>query len=387
MGYRQFFAWQSLGARLPLHAYLLPFGTIVLFLAAYCVQPLLVDVIKLNGGAHSSTFSILLPHYYSMIMVGTLPTQQKLTQCNWRKGMLVSSLDIVNQLLKKAGLLYAGAAVYIVIDSSSMVWTALWSRALLKRHLNLRQWIAILLISLGISLKACEQRFSFRDEEFVGVLLILLASVLMGLTFVLNEKFMRGQNCIEGPNLVCMMGVCCAIPVTLWSIVWTAPRFQELVLDPIVAKSGSLKTVAHCFFWLFVSGWMHSGTLWYLMTHFGAVSTGILKGLKVAIVFLASHYLFCDIQPNQCLNIWTGTAASLCVTGVVLYSFAPGGSSRKDEPPLRLNSTEAIEEDELERQEAYLAQASVLLPPTKEVVGDACQQGRWSPLSSQSSGR
>ncbi|PFH36771.1 putative transporter/permease protein [Besnoitia besnoiti] len=318
-------------------------ATVLLFLAAYCVQPLLVDIIKHNGGAHSSTFSILLPHYYSMIMVGTLPTKQKLSECDWRKGMLVSSLDIVNQLLKKAGLLYAGAAVYIVVDSSSMVWTAVWSVLLLRRKLELIQWIAISLITLGISLKACQLNFTFRDEEFFGVILILLASVLMGLTFVLNEKFMRGDKKIEGPNLVCMMGVCCAIPVTLWTIFWTLPRFTELVVEPILEKSGSYRTVGHCFFWLFVSGWMHSGTLWYLMTHFGAVSTGILKGLKVALVFLISHWLFCDIQPNQCLNVWTGTSALICVVGVVLYSFAPlalPAASKEPSGPLLASKAE-----------------------------------------------
>lgn len=38
-----------------------------------------------------------------------------------------------------------------------------------------------------------------------------------------------------------------------------------------------LQTVASCCLWLFLSGWVHAGTLWYLMSNFGAVSTGILK--------------------------------------------------------------------------------------------------------------
>eukprot|EP00920_Eleutheroschizon_duboscqi_P018414 GHVT01043884.1.p1 GENE.GHVT01043884.1~~GHVT01043884.1.p1 ORF type:complete len:464 (-),score=142.51 GHVT01043884.1:663-2054(-) len=164
-----------------------------IFLVAYCVQPLLVDVIKLHGGAHSSTFLFLLPHYFSMVMVGLMPTKQRLWECDWKKGLVVSALDIVNQLLKKAGLVYAGAAVYIVVDSSSVVWTAVWSRALLKRSLSNSQWLAILLISVGIGLKACSLTFSWHDREFLGVFLILCSSVLMGLTFVLNEKFMKGD--------------------------------------------------------------------------------------------------------------------------------------------------------------------------------------------------
>lgn len=301
---------------------LMQMALVVAFLAAYCVQPLLVDVIKFNGGANASTFSILIPHYYSMVMVGLLPTKRSLGECDWRKGLLVSSLDIINQLLKKAGLIYAGAAVYIVVDSSSLVWTAVWSNIILKRKLSRTQWLAILVITLGVSLKGCQLNITFKDEEFLGVFLILFSSVLMGLTFVLNEKFMRGSEPVEGPNLVCMMGICSSAIVTIWTVFWTLPHFDEVVMQPIIDKGGSLHTVASCSLWLFISGWIHSGTLWYLMSSFGAVSTGILKGLKVALVFVISHFLFCEIQPSQCLNMWTAASAFTCVVGVVLYSLA-----------------------------------------------------------------
>lgn len=42
-----------------------------------------------------------------------------------------------------AGLLYAGAAVYIVVDSSSLVWTAVWSRLILKKKYTNLQWLAV----------------------------------------------------------------------------------------------------------------------------------------------------------------------------------------------------------------------------------------------------
>ncbi|EPR57119.1 putative transporter/permease protein [Toxoplasma gondii TgCatPRC2] len=329
-------------------------GVVLLFLVAYSAQPLLVDVIKINGGAHPSTFSVLIPHYYSMVLVGTLPTKQKLSECDWRRGMILSTLDIINQLLKKAGLLYSGAAVYIVIDSSSIVWTAIWSMVLLRRKLKLFHWVGIGLITLGISLKACQLNFTFHDEEFLGVILTLVASILMGLTFVLNEKYMKGVKKIEGPNLVCMMGVCCAVPITLWTLFWTVPRFSELVIDPVREHNGSFKTVACCFFWLFASCWLHSGTLWFLMANYGAVSTGILKGVKVALVFLFSHVLFCDIQPHQCLNVWTGTSALICVTGVILYSFAKiqwsGKSEDKPTPDVASEASPTSIEDGEEKK-------------------------------------
>ena len=137
------------------------------------------------------------------------------------------------------GLIFSGAAVYIVVDSSSIVWTAIWSWILLRRRLVFMQWVAvsseqspspqhththerafslslslsvvcglvqIFFISAGVALKAATLHIALNDYEFIGVLLILSASILMGLTFVLNEKFMKDDNPIPGPNLVCMMG-------------------------------------------------------------------------------------------------------------------------------------------------------------------------------------
>ena len=100
-----------------------------------------------------------------------------------------------------------------------------------------------------------------------------------------------------------------------------------------------------CFAALLAASWIHAGTLWYLVKHMGAVSSGVLKvraqavthmcrfpsrpshtpmdgvcvrvclcvcavkGLKVACVFLLSHLFFCERDPHQCLNLWTGSSA------------------------------------------------------------------------------
>jgi len=318
-------------------------GIILFFLAAYCVQPLLVDIIKFNGGAHSSTFLFLIPHYYSMVLVGLIPSEKRLLECDWKKGAAVSVLDIVNQLLKKAGLVFAGAAVYIVIDSSSIVWTAIWSVLLLKHRLSFLQWLARFLISGGIALKACVLNFSFSDDEFIGVALILLASILMGLTFVLNEKFMNGGNAIPGPILVCMMGIFCSVVLSLWTTVWTIPQIDRLVIQQVKKSQGSYQVIFRCFVFLFISGWIHSGTLWYLIKNVGAVSSGVLKGLKVALVFVVSHFLFCELQPSQCLNVHSTCSAVVCVAGVMLYSYATS-KVRKDLKGQDLSQEVSIED-------------------------------------------
>eukprot|EP00922_Rhytidocystis_sp_ex-Travisia-forbesii_P020593 GHVS01030271.1.p1 GENE.GHVS01030271.1~~GHVS01030271.1.p1 ORF type:complete len:487 (+),score=91.96 GHVS01030271.1:89-1549(+) len=300
------------------------------FILAYCIQPILVDVIKFSGGAHSSTFLILLPHYYAMVLVGLLPKDRSLLDCgwtDWKKGLLLSSLDVINQLLKKAGLVFAGAGVYIIVESSSMVWTVLWSKLLLQKRLNFAQWLSILLVTAGIALRSCQLTFQIENEEFFGVVLILASSILMGLTFVLFEMFVNHPTeAVPGPTLVFMMGSTCAVLMTGWQVVWTVPRFDQLVLQTIHEKQGNPWYVLICYIFLFISGWIHSATLWYLLKVLGAVSSGVLKGLKVAGVFVLSHILFCEIQPSQCLNIWSGASATVCTVGVIVYSIITASS-------------------------------------------------------------
>eukprot|EP00916_Digyalum_oweni_P027129 GHVL01044528.1.p1 GENE.GHVL01044528.1~~GHVL01044528.1.p1 ORF type:complete len:383 (-),score=30.46 GHVL01044528.1:930-2078(-) len=297
----------------------LDIGLFILFLAAYLIQPLLVDMIKFNGGAQASTFLFLFPHYIAMVLVG-FNAPVSVWDCDWRKGLIVSCLDIVNQLLKKGGLIFAGSAVYIVMDSSSIVWTAFWSRLLLGRKLVPMQWFAIFLIALGCALRALETKLSLQSEEFLGLLMVLAAAILMGLTFVLTESFMKGEKAVPGPVLVCMMGTLCSVVLTVWTCIWTIPRLDGVVVQSIMDAGGNWHGLIACYFALTLFGYLHSSTLWYLVKQMGAVSSGVLKGLKVAGVFVLSHFLFCHLQESQCLRPVTAASALICVAGVIVYS-------------------------------------------------------------------
>eukprot|EP01068_Selenidium_serpulae_P004405 Selendium_serpulae@DN3550_c0_g1_i2.p1 len=304
-----------------------------LCLASYCAQPLLVDLIKYNGGAPASSFSILIPHYFAMTCIGLYPTETNRSDVNWRIGIALSCLDFVNQLLKKAGLLYAGAAAYIIVDSTTTLWTALWSSILDGKRLSSGQLLGLATISCGLALKAAVMEFSFNNDEFFGVALIMASSILMGLTFVLNELFMKGEKPICGPTLVYMMGTCGSIMVSVWTLFFTIPRFDQVFGQPIRAVDGSVPIILFSYLMLFVAGIMHSGTFWYILSVYGATSSGVLKGLKVAIVFILSHICFCHINSTQCLNRITLMSCLFCGAGVTIYSYAIPPKPAKGEAP------------------------------------------------------
>ncbi|CRG98201.1 drug metabolite transporter, putative [Plasmodium gallinaceum] len=292
--------------------------TFILFLISYCFQPLLIDIIKYNGCANSSTFIFLIPHYLSMIIVGLLPKKQKLIECQWMKIFFVSLLDIVNQVLKKIGLIYAGSSLYIIIDSCTLIFTAIWRKILLNKKINNFQLLGILLITFGIAIKSNNLKIEINKEEIIGIFLIFLSNIIMGLTFVLNEKYMKQM---EGQNIVCLMGLFSFCFIFIWTIIWTIPNFEHLILNNIKKKQGSIKTILLSFFFLFLFNFITSSTLWYIMKISGSLSIGILKGLKVAIIFLFSHIFFCKYDSKQCLNFHSSLSVFFCIIGVLIYSY------------------------------------------------------------------
>ncbi|SBT75504.1 drug/metabolite transporter, putative [Plasmodium ovale] len=292
--------------------------TFILFLFSYCFQPLLIDIIKYNGCGNSSTFIFLIPHYLSMIIVGLLPKKQKLNECKWMKILFVSIIDLINQVLKKVGLIYAGSALYIIIDSCTLIFTAMWRKILLNKKINNFQLLGILLITFGIAIKSNNLKMQINKEEILGVIFIIISNVLMGLTFVLNEKYM---NKMEGQNIVCLMGIFSSFVVLLWTIIWTLPNFDHLIMENIRKKQGNLNTIGLSFLGLFVFNFITSATLWYIMKISGSLTVGILKGLKVAIIFLFSHIFFCKYDAKQCLNFHSSLSVFFCILGVLIYSY------------------------------------------------------------------
>ncbi|CEM38521.1 unnamed protein product [Vitrella brassicaformis CCMP3155] len=301
---------------------------LVLFAVAYCSQPLLVDAVKYQGAASASTFLYLIPHYLSMSLVGFLPDDERHTEeetrknpwLAWKKAGIISAIDIAHQLTEKAGLVFAGSAVYIVVGSSTIVWTAIMVTIVNRRRLAPAQWFSIALICAGISVKAFSIDFDFHNDEFVGAVLTLGAAILQGLTFAVNERFLTGPGAVSGPKLVAMMGIINLALLVVWTAVWTVPQFDKLVLSNIRRHNGHTGAILMGFLGLFLCGFVHSATLWYLIKKIGAVSSGVMKGLKTASVFVLSHYFFCSIQSSQCLTPTKAISAAVCVLGVLLYS-------------------------------------------------------------------
>ncbi|CDJ39061.1 hypothetical protein, conserved [Eimeria tenella] len=298
-------------------------GALCVFLFGYCGQPILVDFCRYQGVASASTFLFLLPHFIGMLVAGSLPLSadskrpesraQLRNPRLWRRAFRLALIDLSHQLLEKAGLVLCGSGVYILLSSTSIVWTAVLSALILGRKFSPLKYFSLSLIVAGVSIKASNLSLTFSSQESLGMILSLLAAILQGLTFVLNERFMEDEDApITGLNLVFMMGYV-AVAVTAGAAVAAAAAIAYAVA---VAES-------YCGFCVRQQGhqhWAAVGVDLCVDAAPGAVTSGALKGCKAAAVVVLSHVLFCSVQESQCIGVRKGIAAAMCVAGVVLHS-------------------------------------------------------------------
>jgi drug/metabolite transporter (DMT)-like permease len=121
---------------------------------------------------------------------------------------MISVLDLANQSCAKNGLALTSASMYTVINSLSLAWVALFSKLFLKTKFHWGQLVGIGLLLSGIFIFS-RAKSSSADNNWVGIVLILIATVMDGLIFVFNEWFMNtGEESerIPGPLLAGMLG-------------------------------------------------------------------------------------------------------------------------------------------------------------------------------------
>jgi hypothetical protein len=109
----------------------------------------------------------------------------------------------------------------------------------------------------------------------------------------------------------------------LWQVFYTAPRWQELILRPMLANG---TTTVRAWTLLLAFGGanlFHSYAFYFTLAHYpgGSTSAGVLKGLQAALVFVAAHWFYCSTDsPGMCFSLPKLFSLVVVTSGVVLYS-------------------------------------------------------------------
>lgn len=113
-------------------------------------------------GAGGGGFSMItvLPSYIGMILPLLTPSNRKqFVHLNHPKSthkMIIAACvcDILGSMLTAIGLFYCGSGLYQVLYSSVIVFTAVISRIFLKTPLTKKQWLAVVMVNVGLAFSA-----------------------------------------------------------------------------------------------------------------------------------------------------------------------------------------------------------------------------------------
>jgi hypothetical protein len=151
-----------------------------------------------------------------------------------------------------------------------------------------------------------------------------LASLIHSVAYIIYEYlFNLSSSSVSSvtPLTMCgCMGVASGFCNMAWQIIYTLPRYNELVVQQIQLHQGSVSLIASAAFLLVIIGSVHALCFFYLINWIGSVSTAVSRCMQSVLVFVASHFAFCSVQRSQCFDFSKGLALALVVCGVIVYS-------------------------------------------------------------------
>jgi drug/metabolite transporter (DMT)-like permease len=251
----------------------------------------------------------------------TLPSRRAVL-----KACGIAVFDIISQALNYTGAGMAGATIFAVIYSSVTIWTALWSRLILKRSLSWTQWLAVCIVFGGLAITALESA-DMGPNVKRGAILVGFGSAMHGASYVLSEAIMSlGPDRLTVRQNAAIQSVLAAFLLGIWQLVYTLPRWDIVIGDP-VREAGTTLTVAVIIMASFaLANLIHSLSFYHTLRHYpgGSTSAGVMKGLQAVLVFGATHVLFCGRTGGEemCFSIPKLVSLVTVVGGVAVFGLA-----------------------------------------------------------------
>jgi len=319
-----------------------------LYVLSGVTQPLIMTLCKDAGLADSRCQLYMLFYYLGPASVGLqmylsenqkkLPSWKMIGRCGG-----ITVFDICAQALNYTGAALAGPTIFSIVYSSVTVWTAVFSRIVLRRTLLPQQWLGVWIVFGGLALTATDHSVQVGSDVAHGLFLVMIGSAMHGFTYVLCEVVMvlsdqalasmprylqqlLGDKQEERLTVVqncAIQGFFAVMSMLVWQLVYTMPRWDDLILGP-AQQVGTTLTHALTILGMFtLANLIHSLSYFFTLRHFpgGATSAGVMKGLQAVLVFVVTDYFFCGRSGGSEMCFSTTKLASLVtvVGGVLLF--------------------------------------------------------------------
>jgi hypothetical protein len=242
------------------------------------------------------------------------------------KAVGIALFDIVATSLNYTGASLAGPTIFAIVYSSVTVWTALFSQVFLKRSLNGWQWLAVVTVFGGLTLTATDSLQLGKDVVH-GLVLVFVGSMFHALTYVMSEGIMTvGSDKLSIRQNCAVQALVAAAALLVWQFVYTLPRFDEKIWQPMQAAEATLWDALQILVIFALANLIHALTFFHTLRHYpgGATSAGVMKGLQAVLVFVVTHVAYCGRTGGDEMCFSKGKFQSLVtvVGGVIGYGVA-----------------------------------------------------------------
>lgn len=249
--------------------------------------------------------------------------------------LIIAAIEVTGNIFGVLGLIFAGSGLFQVVYSSVVLFTALMSKAILKRSPQPKQWIALFLITLGLAASAVggwwnkpvstqapdPKALEEARTTMIGMVFTLLCATLYASSYVMVEWVLNDAT--DPPverDIQAYAGLYGLCIISIYIMLHTVPNWSTLVTASIAAKHGSPLWVFITYAALSFSSFLHGVSYYKLVRSIGAVSTGVLQSLRAVSVFGISSLAFCGQHSEQCINSAKVISMIVVSAGLIGYS-------------------------------------------------------------------
>ncbi|KAK8795843.1 hypothetical protein WA171_003810 [Blastocystis sp. BT1] len=228
-------------------------------------------------------------------------------------------LDISGYVIRTIGMVYCGSGLFQVAFSSVAIFSAIYSRVILKTFITPLQWFGIVVVTVGLVVSPFSSNTS-GSSPITGILLTLLGAQFYAISYIVNEYIIRVPG-NKGSKEICkQVGLINTFLCFIVICVDTIPNRDVLVYQPIAVKKATVRKVFEAMGMYIISHIIHSYALYSIQGSLGAIWTGLLQCIRACVVFLSSHYLYCSTDPNQCLTTSKIVSTILVCVGIFIFT-------------------------------------------------------------------
>lgn len=330
------------------------------------------QVASLIGAAHPRTMLAVVPYYLGMVCLFFLPTPAGVAPVTVTairskaslSTLVIAAVDLVLNVLAMLAVLFAGSGIALVLQSSSIVWSAIAGSIVFGRHLRTRQWFAIVTVLAGLAMSSMQSAEEGVEAEVaaqegpripansaglvaaangdggdplaaavaaipdggasaaaVGAMCALGSALISSAQMVLVEKILGrggGGKARITPTEMCVMtgaaGVCA---LAAYSALVTVPEWDELVASQVTVGAPTALAV-------YALTTLGATSLTYgyftLLGQGAGIVVGMLLATRAVLLFLLSAPLFCSVMPSQCMGVEKAAAVAVIVGGLVSFA-------------------------------------------------------------------